>query len=410
MKGNYLCQNQSECLMETKSYRTFVSKQPPLTLIMGNEKRKVIAFDAKRLFLNNTGLGNYSRTLVRNLATFFPNNDYHLFTPRIEKNEDTAWFLDSGLFTIHVPHNRNPLWRTYFMSREINALKPDIFHGLSHELPFGLDSSIATVVTFHDLIYLLYPTQFGLWDRTIYRLKYGSAAKRATLVIAISQSTAKDLVTYYQLAEEKVKVAYQTCQNVFQVVGESATSRIASLLPQQPYFLYVGSVIPRKGLDRIVLAFATLPEYARKPVVVVGSGKGDFMEDVQRLIRLHGLQSYFHFISHVTNAELVEVYDRSYALLYPSLYEGFGIPIIESLFRSKPVITSNTSSMPEAAGPGGLLVAPLDVPMLSKAMEEIQDPALYMKLVNAGNHYVGERFNSRVTATRLMSIYQSLID
>lgn len=372
---------------------------------MTEQKKYVIAFDAKRLFTNFTGLGNYSRTLVRNLATYFPQHTYHLFTPRIIKNADTAWFIDSGLFTIHTPKNGSALWRPVFMAREVNALKPDIFHGLSHEIPFGLDPEISTFVTFHDIIYLLYPEQFGLWDRWMYRIKYRSAARRAGTVIAISQSTAKDVRTHYNLPYEKVQVIYQSCQAVFQAPVEAEAAIIPPGLPTKPYFLYVGSLIPRKGLDRILQALSAMSPELRKPVVVVGSGKGEFVRQIQACVARCNLREYVYFVPHVTNTALVQIYDRSYALLYPSLYEGFGIPVIESLFRSKPVITSTVSSMPEAAGPGAILVPPDSVSALRDAMVHIQQPRVAEQLGILGRTYVSEKFGSRETAEKLMSLY-----
>ncbi len=376
---------------------------------MGNTIKRVIAFDAKRLFLNYTGLGNYSRTLVRNLATYFPEHEYHLFTPEIKENADTAWFLESGRFAVHVPSRPNPLWRPLFMAREINALRPDLFHGLSHEIPFGLQSSIATVVTFHDLIYLLYPAQFGFWDRWMYRFKYKSAAQRAGTILAISQSTAKDLQHWYQIKEEKIRVVYQSCQDVFQESLPTTGPASIPALPAEPYFLYVGSIIPRKGLDCIVQAYAQLPPACRKPVVVVGGARGIFADKVRKLIGHYNLQDSFYFVPHVSNAGLVEIYDRSYALLYPSQYEGFGIPVIESLFRGRPVITSTISSMPEASGPGALLVEPGNVPMLCGAMKNIQEKDTYASLAKSGKAYVSDHFRSQVTAESLMSLYETLL-
>ena len=146
----------------------------------------VFAFDAKRLFSNFTGLGNYSRTLLKNLAEYYPQHEYHLFTPRIVKNEETVFFLEDSRFVVHTPRVSHPFWRGFTMSAEVNALKPTLFHGLSHEIPFGLDHHILSVVTFHDLIYELYPHQFGFWDRWMYRWKYRSSAQRADAIVSIS--------------------------------------------------------------------------------------------------------------------------------------------------------------------------------------------------------------------------------
>ncbi len=369
----------------------------------------VFAFDAKRLFSNFTGLGNYSRTLLKNLAEYYPQHEYHLFTPRIVKNEETVFFLEDSRFVVHTPRVSHPFWRGFTMSAEVNALKPSLFHGLSHEIPFGLDHHILSVVTFHDLIYELYPHQFGFWDRWMYRWKYRSSAQRADAIVSISKSTAEDLKNRYRLPAEKIHIVQQSAREIFQETLEPARHRSWVSVPGEPYFLYVGSMIPRKGLDRLVAAFAQLPEESRRPVVVVGSGSGGYVTSVQQELDRLDLHKYFTFISFLTNEALCEVYDGCLALVYPSMYEGFGIPVIESLFRSRPVITSNTSSLPEAAGPGAILIDPMNVMAIRDAMIEIQNDQLYYRLAEAGNLYVRQEFSSENTARRLMHLYDQLL-
>lgn len=364
----------------------------------------ILAFDAKRLFNNFTGLGNYSRTLVRNLQKFYPEHEYHLFTPKIVQNAETDYFLDSGKFTIH--HSRFPLWRTFGMSLEINRLSPDIFHGLSHELPVGLRADIKKVVTFHDLIYELYPKQFGLWDRTMYAIKYKFSAKKADQVICISQSTKDDLKRLYNLPENKIRVLYQSCHDIFQ------TQKTVSSLDfnKQDYYLYVGSLIERKNVLQVIRAYSMLDAKYQKPFVIVGSGPKKHVDEIKSLIAQFGLSSHFEFISHINNEQLVTVYDRCYLLCYPSVYEGFGIPVIEALFRKKPVITSDLSSLPEAAGPGALLVNPYNPEQIRDAFIKLNDKTVYSKLAEEGHQYVTAAFSARSTADSLMAFYQAIVN
>lgn len=367
----------------------------------------VIAFDAKRLFHNYTGLGNYSRTLVRNLQANFPEHSYHLFTPSIKYNEETAYFLDNSKFTIHNPKNWSPLWRTYGMSKQINLLRPDIFHGLSHEIPFGLHRGIKSVVTFHDLIYERYPEQFGWWDRTLYGWKYQSAAQRADHIIAISESTSQDLQKMYHIDATKIQVIYQSCHDRFQSDSLDQESP-ASLANLKDYFLYVGSIIERKGLLQCILAYALLPTKDRKPFVVIGNGDKKYLSKVKDLIKYYKLENSFHFIQKISNPDLISVYDKSFCLVYPSIYEGFGIPVIESLFRKKPVITSDLSSLPEAAGPGAVLVDPFSPNDIAQAMIWLQEADTYTSLSNKGYEYVSAHFSSAATAQQLMNFYLGL--
>lgn len=369
----------------------------------------VIAFDAKRLFNNFTGLGNYSRTLLKNLQTYYPGHEYHLFTPKIKKNDETAYFLDESKFIIHTPKNYNPFWRTFGMSTEINELKPDIFHGLSHEIPFGLNSKIKTLITFHDLIYEKFPDQFGWWDKKIYHLKYKSSAFRANHITAISESTKSDLINTYHIPSEKISVNFQSCNDIFQLEDEHEENLKVELAGIKDYYLYVGSIIERKGLLQTIIAFAQLPESAKKPFVVVGNGNKNYISKVRDMIRYYELEEYFYFIKGISNPELISVYDHCYALVYPSVYEGFGIPVIEALFRKKPVITSDISSLPEAAGPGAILVDPYSPKDIAKAILWLNDPKVYKEVSEKGHQYVKSRFSSCETTKSLMELYFDLL-
>ena len=126
------------------------------------------------------------------------------------------------------------------------------------------------------------------------------------------------------------------------------------------------------------------------------------------MIQYYNLEANIFFVHGMTNQQLVQVYDNSFCLIYPSVYEGFGIPVIESLFRNKPVITSDLSSMPEAAGPGAILVNPYDIKELTQAMIDIHSPLLYEQLRNSGNHYVQTQFSPEKTTVSLHRFYQMI--
>ena len=224
-----------------------------------------IGFDAKRVFNNFTGLGNYSRTLVANLQKYYPQHEYHLFTPSITINEETLPFTQSP-FIVHQPSGAldSVLWRTARQSKLINKLDLDIYHGLSHELPYGIDDKTKTCITFHDLIYELLPNHFNYWDRKLYQYKYKSATQRTDKIIAISQQTKQDLMATYYIDSSKIDVIYQSLNDSFIVnpIGPQT----------QDFFLYVGSIIKRKGLLQIIEAMALIPIEHRKQICVIGDG------------------------------------------------------------------------------------------------------------------------------------------
>ena len=320
-----------------------------------------IAYDAKRLFLNHTGLGNYSRTIVKNLVTNFPENEYHLFSPKIEQNEETDFFFDKKNVFIHYPRSgSSPWWRTITMSHEVNAIKPHIFHGLSHELPFGLNKDIKKLVSFHDLIWEVYPDQFPFWDRLGYKLKYRGSARRADHIISVSKSTESDLIRYYGIPQEKITVIYQACGDYF---------KTNSFAVDRNHLLYVGSIIPRKGLDKVIQALHEIPIEKRKALKVVGQGSGPFMEKCLNMIKALDMGPWVQILGKVPNHQLTALYDGAVALVFPSIYEGFGIPVIEAIHRACPVITSNVSSLPEAGVALTTLIDPNSVEEIRLAIE-----------------------------------------
>lgn len=363
-----------------------------------------IGFDAKRLFHNHTGLGNYSRTLVRDLQRKYPQHEYHLFTPKISEHQEMTYFLDEKKFKIHSYNGKlASYWRSTGITRDINAAQIDIYHGLSHEIPLNSAKIEAkTLVTFHDLIYEFYPEQFGLWDRYMYKKKYRYAAQNADRVIAISESTKKDLHELYQVEQDKISVVYQSCNPAYSKAPRSAAIN-------EKYLLYVGSIIERKSFMLIVEAMALIPKQQRTKVKVVGKG-GLYMDRVQVRIQELNLNGHFDFIDHINNEDLISLYDNAIATVYPSIYEGFGIPLIESLYRSTPVITTTASSLPEAAGPGAIYIEPGDKNALAKSMMDIcTDDNLRNQLAQKGYSYVSQSYTNDIAAKQMMSVYQEIM-
>ncbi|HRG20081.1 MAG TPA: glycosyltransferase family 1 protein [Saprospiraceae bacterium] len=360
-----------------------------------------IGFDAKRLFLNDTGLGNYSRTLVKNMKRFYPQHEYHLFTPSIRETSETQIFL-KGDYHIHTPGSFEikALWRSRGMSKTINALKLDVFHGLSHELPIGISNATRTVVSMHDLIYEVYPHFFPWYNRWLYRWKYKTSCKKADHVIAISEATRHDLISRYHLDGKKVSVVYQSCGDYF--VPRSRNK-------QKKHFLYVGTIEERKGLLHAVHAYAQLPKELQIPFLVVGNGRA-YAEEVKKAVQYYGIEKQFQFLGKLKNEEIADLYHDALALILPSVYEGFGIPIAESLFTGTPVITSPFSALPEAAGPGGITVDPSHHEALAESMKQMFVPEKWQKLSDEGSMYVHTHFTAQATAAQLNGLYQKLKD
>lgn len=358
-----------------------------------------IGFDAKRLFLNNTGLGNYSRTLVRNLIKYHPENQYFLYTPRVEKNIDTQHFFDQENVTIVAPNGKGgAFWRSKGIMKQIKDDQLDVFHGLSNELPFGIDQlELKSVVTIHDVIFKRYPKQYPFFDRVGYNLKTKKAIQQSDKIIAISNQTQDDLVDLFDAPIEKINLIYQSC-NPFYTNAPIAPSEINS-----DYFLYVGSVIERKNLLSILKAMAKITENERKQLVVVGKG-GPYYNSCRSYASANGLDGFVSWKGNMDNMAIKELYKNAIALIYPSIFEGFGIPVIESMYSGRPVITSNLSSLKEAGGDAAMLIDPFNIDEIKLALET-------MSIVSEREMYKGKimkhlaQFDPKTLSDKLMSLY-----
>ena len=364
-----------------------------------------IGFDAKRLFLNNTGLGNYSRTLVKNLMQFYPEHQYFLYTPRMVENDETEYFINSDKCIIREgPKWRSALWRTSSIIKDIVKDDLDIFHGLSHEIPIGLKHrNVKTCVTFHDLIFELYPELFNSVDRLSYKLKYRYACRNADAIISISQSTADDLSSLWKVDPKKINIVYQSANLAF----------FDTPLPDhsnRKHFLYVGSTIERKRLLDAIHAYHILwKKGVRVPFRVIGNG-GSYLRKVEQEIRDLNLEKYIEFVGQVSNKGLIKFYEEAIALIYPSIYEGFGIPIIEAMLRKTPVITSNISSMPEAGGPDVYYQNPGDIKSMALNMEAcIQADAGLKQRCKQALLYANSNFSPEKTAQALIETYRKIL-
>lgn len=370
-----------------------------------------IGFDAKRLFHNFTGLGNYSRTLVRNLLYYHPEPVYHLFTPTLRPHPENHFFAHNAAFNVITPRPGQwpGLWRARGMVRQWQRQHLHLYHGLSNELPWGpYPAGVKTVVTLHDLLFHRFPEQYRWVDRQIYTAKFQHAAQRADRIVAISAATKNDLVEFYQVDPAKITIIYQACDERF--LTEKSPAILAQVRQQyqlpETFLLYVGSIIARKNLLGIVQALLELPPSQRLPLVVVGSGKA-YLQTVLAFIQQHRLAPWVHF-RQVSNADLPAVYQLASIFLYPSHGEGFGIPILEALCSRTPVITSNVSSLPEAAGLQASLIDPADPAAIAQSIVNIlHDPLLRENMREQGFRHA-QKFRGEPLSQELMDLYRAL--
>jgi len=370
-----------------------------------------IGFDGKRAANNLTGLGNYSRSLVLQLSEFFPQNHYYVYSPKIKQHPQIDFFLNKGNIHLKLPVSARIkfLWRSFGIKKQLQEDKIEIYHGLSNEIPFGLKrSAIKTVVTIHDLIFIRFPSNFKYLDRQIYNLKSKYACKNADRIIAISEQTKKDIVECYQIAPSKIDVVYQSCDDSFkQLIGHELKEavRIKYSLPEK-FILNVGTIEIRKNLLLIVKALKDIDPHVK--LVVVGK-KQAYAATVIAEIEKSGLSDRVIFLKDIPFNDLPAIYQLASVFVYPSFYEGFGIPIIEALFGGIPVVAATGSCLEEAGGPDSLYVDPKDAPALAAAINSILlNPQLANVMREKGLRYV-QQFNAAPIAKQLMECYTNIL-
>jgi len=383
-----------------------------------------IGFDAKRAFFNTTGLGNYSRTLIADLAKYYPDNAYVLYSPQQHMPIGGPNFKLQGNMTLRYPKGlvqnllKGSLWRSLSLGKHMAADKLEVYHGLSHELPLNIQKSQAkSVVTVHDLLFMRYPDLYPRFDRFMYHLKWKNACQKADRVIAISEQTKQDIIEFLGITANKSTVVHQSCAPIFYDYGDKMFLQHGFFVEQSydipynvpdDYILYVGSITERKNLLHVVKAIEALQTKLDVHLVVVGSGDV-YAETVQQYIANKGLTNNFTFLADVPTKNLPALYRCAKALVHPSIFEGFGLPIIEGLFSRIPVIASTGSCFAEAGGTHTLYVDPYDVAAMADAIEKVlTDGALRMDMILYGWEHA-QQFHGQTVASKLMTVYQSLL-
>jgi len=368
-----------------------------------------IGYDGKRAANNLTGLGNYSRSLIEHLANQFPENKYLVYAPKVKSAKQIDAFFEKENIELKLPKNGPFLWRTLNILKDLNSDGCQIFHGLSHEIPLAIQHTrIKSIVTIHDLIFLRFPQYYKFIDRKLYEWKSKSACKRANKIIAISEKTKEDIINLYGIAPEKIEVIYQSCDDSFKTpfaIENLSRIRATYKLPEK-YILNVGTIEERKNLK---LAVQALKEVSEEYKLVVIGKQTAYFKTVEKEIEKLGLKNRILFLKNIPFADLPGIYQMATVFVYPSFYEGFGIPIIEALYSSIPVVAATGSCLEEAGGPNSLYVSPTDANGLAKAINQIlESPQLQKQMKEKGLEFV-QKFNSPVVTQQLIDCYTALL-
>ena len=365
-----------------------------------------IAIDARKL--RDYGIGTYVRNLVRALARQNTDDTYVLLCPRRDREfveslgpRFVALEEGSGNYSVReqlsVPFG---LWRAHV----------DLFHA-----PHYVVSPLTTcpfVVTIHDCIHLRFPQY--LPNRAAYyyaRTVMSTAAHRARRVLTVSCASKKDILHLLKIPADKIEVIYNGLdERLAQTPSAEEVARVQQrFLLTSPFVLYAGNIKPHKNVDRLIEAFSLLRQQTPDDVklLIIGDEISKY-PNLRRLVHRHQLHQHVRFLGFVPDETLAVLYRLASVFVFPSLYEGFGLPPLEAMAAGAPVITSNVSSLPEVLGDAALLIDPLDSQAIATAMARVLgDRSLRDELIRRGHNRV-KAFSWEEAAARTYAVYLQL--
>lgn len=340
--------------------------------------RPVIAVNARFLLPGRIeGIGRFSDEVLKRLVLQMPEVDFHFFF-------DRPWhpdfiYADNVIPHVLYPQARHPfLYMAFFelaVPYMLNKINADVF--FSPDGYLSLNSDKKQIAVFHDIAFEHFPNDISGIHAWHYRTWFPKYAKKAELILAVSEFTRLDIINKYIISPEKIQVVGNGCSNSFYPIPESERQMIRSQYAQdKPYFLYAGAIQPRKNLDNLLRAFDLFRRKQESDIKLLLTGRKAWnFEEVIRTYQSMKYKDDVIFTGYVSDAELNRLYNGAMALVYVSRFEGFGLPILEAMNAGTAVITSNTSSMPEVAGSAAILVNPEQPESIVEAMQTLANNA-----------------------------------
>jgi glycosyltransferase involved in cell wall biosynthesis len=372
----------------------------------------LIGIDASRaLRARRTGTERYALEIIRHLLKLpaATGHRWRLYVDTLDAPILAEWRAGPAPVELyHLPARR--LWTHRQLARAVIHQPPDVLFIPAHVLPFVLPTRRLppSVVTIHDLGYHYFPHAHPTTQRLYLTWSTRWSATAATQLIAVSQATADDLVRFTGVAPAKIQVIHEARSSL----PEGDTQTVMDVRERyglrQPYALYVGTLQPRKNLVRLVRAYAQLRQrQVAEWELVLAGGQGWQAEPLAALVQEFALGAVVRFLNYVPDPDLPTLYRGARFFCFPSLFEGFGLPILEAQFYGVPVMSANNSAMPEIAGDAALLVDPTDVDAIAEAMLRLsQDEALRQQLIAAGHENV-KRFSWEKAARATLAVLEA---
>ena len=369
-----------------------------------------IGIDATALPLQLVGAGNYIVNLTNALLRVDTANEYILFVKPIHR---ALFEADERVQIVPVAlasRIQRIVWEQTALPRLARQCRLNVLHSPHYTMPLTL--GCASVVTFHDMTFFLYPAMHKLYKRVFFRAMIHLSARYANAIIADSESTRQDIVRMLRLDAAKVTTVTLGVSASYHPIGDAAAlEKIKSKyrLPDK-FVLYIGVLEPRKNLPTLVRAFKTLTERGGAHTLVIVGRKGWMYDELFRTIASLGLAERVIFTGYAPEEDLPLLYNAADVFVYPSFYEGFGLPVLEAMACGAPVITSNISSMPEIVGNAGILVNPYHADELADAMLRlIQNGDLRKRLARRGIERA-KSFSWERAAQTTLAVYEHAVN
>ncbi len=372
----------------------------------------VIGIDYTPAYEQGAGIGRSVRGLVSALATIDTDTDYRLFVAGASHNT-----LPSSLAPNfkYYPSRISPKWWARIWHRaqipyrvEYILGKIGLYHATDFVLP-PIHPQTKSIVTIHDLSYVRVPETASPSLKKYLDMVVPRSIARATHVHAVSETTRQDIIALYNTPPEKVSVIFNAVEPRFKPVDVSKAILAKYHIPDEPYIISVGTVQPRKNYSRLVKSLVQLRQKYDVHLVIAG-GRGWLEDEFYATIRQTGMTDYVHVTGFVADDDLPALYSGSMCMAYPSLYEGFGIPVLEAMACGTPVLTSTTSSLPEVAGDSAILVNPYNIDAIQDGLERLISDQNLRKTLSEKGLLQAQKFTWEQSARQLKHLYTQLLE
>jgi len=366
-----------------------------------------IGIDIRSLIFTQAGISHNLYNLISYLSQFPEDSQYFLFT---SGRTNRSWPKNVKEIVIRWPHlsaNMEKIWEEIFLPLGLIFKKIELFHGPRFMIPRACPCK--TVVTIHDLGFKIMPECIINSAYIYFDSRTKLAVSKADRIIAVSENTKNDLIKLYNASEDKITVIHWGIDQSFQPCNDrSSIGRIKNKLGiDKEFILFVGTIEPRKNLVRLIKAFDKL-KMKREYRLVIAGCKGWLYEEVFATVKELNMEKDIIFTGYVHDNELPFLYSAAELFICPSLYEGFGLPVLEAMACGVSVVTSNVSSLPEVAGDAAILVDPYDVEAIAKAMEQVlEDSNLRKEMIEKGFERA-EKFSWQDTVKKTLDVYKQV--